>query len=146
MPYAYNWPMNENPEGAIKIALIEPDANDSKRIKEMLTTGTVPSQVTDALLSVSPDLADAEIILLGVQSLGATEKELLLRLHVGFPKTPLILLAGPGSAAWASEAVRLGAQHVLAKSELTPEKFSSTLRYYVHYIQDRKRPAVTRKS
>lgn len=132
--------MSENPEGAIKIALIEPDAKDSARIKELVKTGSVPADVADALASASPDLDGAEIILLGLQSLGATEKELLTRIHSGFPKTPLVVLAGSGSAAWASEAVRLGAQHVLPKSDLTPEKISSTLRYYVHYAQGRKRP------
>ncbi|MEQ1919397.1 MAG: hypothetical protein ABL955_09370 [Elusimicrobiota bacterium] len=132
--------MSENPEGAIKIALIEPDAKDSARIKELVKTGSVPAEVADAMTSASPDLAKAEIILLSLHRLDATGKELLARLHAGFPETPLVVLSGSDAAAWASEAVRLGAQHVLPKSELTPEKISSTLRYYVHYTQGRKRP------
>ena len=133
--------MSENPEGAIKIALIEPDAKDSDRITDLMKMGSVPAEVADAMASANPDLAEAEIILLGLQSLDATGKELLVRLHAGFPKTPLVILAGADAATWASEAVRLGAQHVLPKNQLTPEKLSSTLRYYVHYTQGRKRSA-----
>ena len=133
--------MSENPGSAIKIALIEPEAKDAARIKELVRTGSVPALLVDAMASASPDLRDAEIILLGLQSLDMTGKELLARLHAGFPETPLVVLAGADAAAWASEAVRLGAQHVLLKSQLTPDKLSSTLRFYVHYIQGRKRSA-----
>ena len=64
--------MSENPEGAIKIALIEPDARDSARIKELVKTGSVPADILDAMASANPDLAGAEIILLGLQDLGTT--------------------------------------------------------------------------
>lgn len=133
--------MSENPEGAVKIALIEPEAGDAARLKELIAAGSVPAEVADAMADESPHLADAEIILIGLDRLGATEKELLSRLHAGFPKTPLIVLAGAQAAASSGEAVRLGAQHVLLKSQLTPDKLASTLRFYVHYIQGRARPA-----
>ncbi|MDD5303287.1 MAG: hypothetical protein PHS14_09280 [Elusimicrobia bacterium] len=133
--------MSECPEGSIKIALIEPEASDVARIRELVKTGSIPADVADVMASENPDLESAEIMLIGLHDLGATERELLARLHAGFPATPLIVLAGSDSPSLAAEAVRLGAHHVLLKSRLTPEKLSSTIRYFVHYTLDRKRPA-----
>lgn len=132
--------MTEMPEGLIKVALIKPVASDAARIKELVATGSIPAEITDVLACDRPDLAEAEIIMVGLQSLDATERELLGRMRAGFPRTPLVVLAGSDSS-WASEAVRLGAHHVLVKSDLTPKKMASTIRYFVHYILHRKRAA-----
>jgi DNA-binding NarL/FixJ family response regulator len=134
----YNQRVSEMPEGLIKVALVEPVASDAARIKELVATGSIPAEITDALTSERPDLAEAEIIMIGLQALGTTERELLVRMRAGFPRTPLVVLAGSDTS-WASEAVRLGAHHVLIKSDLTPKKMASTIRYFVHYALHRKR-------
>lgn len=43
------------------------------------------------------------------------------------------MLAGPDAAARGGEAVSLGAQYVIPKSELTAAKLSSLIRYYAGY-------------
>lgn len=128
--------MNAINDASIKIALIEPEAGDAAWISELVREGDSPADVTDEIAAESPDIADARIILLGLEQLGSVEMEALTKLHAGFPRTPLIVLAGPGLAARAGEAVSLGAQHVLLKSELTSAKLSSALRYYTHYMPD----------
>ncbi|MDP3542639.1 MAG: response regulator [Elusimicrobiota bacterium] len=125
--------MSERPEESIKIALIEPEASDVERIKELVKSGSIHAEIADAMSIETPHLESAQIILLGLQDLGPVEIEALTRLHAGYPKIPLIVLAGPALAPRAAEAVRLGAQHVLVKSELTTEKLSSTLRYFLGY-------------
>lgn len=133
---AYAIGMNAMNDGSLKIALIEPEAGDVVWISEMVRAGDAPAEVVDAIAAEHPDIADAEIILIGLQQLGAVEAEALTKLHAGFPRIPLIVLAGPDVAARAGEAVGLGAQHVLAKSGLTSAKLSSMLRYYSHYLPD----------
>jgi len=128
--------MNAMHDGSIRIALIEPEPGDVGWISDLVRAGEAPVNVTDEIAAERPDIADAEIILLGLGQLGEVEIEALTRLHAGFPKTPLIVLAGPAVAARAGEAVGFGAQHVLLKSELTPEKISSALRYYLRYAPD----------
>lgn len=128
--------MNAMNDGSIKVALIEPEPGDAAWISDLVRAGEGPVSVTDEIAAERPDIADAEIILLGLAQLGAVEIEALTRLHAGFPKTPLIVLAGPAVAARAGEAVGFGAQHVLLKSELTPEKISSAMRYYLRYAPD----------
>lgn len=133
---AYAIGMNAMHEGSIKVALIEPEAGDVAWISELARAGDAPVDITDEIAAANPHIADAEIILLGLQELGEVEIEALTRLHAGFPRTPLIVLAGPGVAARAGEAVGFGAQHVLAKDDLTPAKLSSTLRYFLRYAPD----------
>jgi DNA-binding NarL/FixJ family response regulator len=128
------------PGGLIQIALIEPDALDAARLKELVSEGSVRAEVVDALKSETPDLESAGMIMAGLQSLGGPEKELITRLHAGFPSIPVIVLAGFDDPDWVAEAVSLGAAHVLLKSELTADKLSSVIRYFVHY----NRPAPVR--
>lgn len=125
--------MNAATAGSIKISLIEPRAADVGWISELARAGEAPVSVTDEIASERADIGDAEIILLGLEELGSVEIEALTKIHAGFPRTPLIVLAGPAVAARAGEAVSLGAQHVLVKSELTPEKLSSALRFFLRY-------------
>ena len=125
------------PEGLVEIALIEPDAGDAARIRDLVLAGSLPSRVADAMAEDQPDLGRAEIILIGLQGLGAAEKALLARLHAEFPRTPLVVLAGADASAWVDEAVSLGAFLVLLKSQLTTAKLSSTLRYCACYLQNR---------
>lgn len=130
---AYAIGMNATNAGSIKISLIEPQAGDVSWISELARAGDAAVNVTDEIASERTDIADAEIILLGLEELGSVEIEALTKLHAGFPLTPLIVLAGPAVAARAGEAVGLGAQHVLVKSELTQEKLSSVLRFFLRY-------------
>lgn len=130
---AYAIGMNATNAGSIKISLIEPQAGDVGWISELARAGDAPVSVTDEIASERTDIGDAEIILLGLEELGSVEIEALTKIHAGFPRTPLIVLAGPAVAARAGEAVGFGAQHVLVKSELTPEKLSSALRYFLRY-------------
>lgn len=125
--------MNATNAGSIKISLIEPQAGDVSWISELARSGDADVNLTDEIASERTDIGDAEIILLGLEELGSVEIEALTKLHAGFPGTPLIVLAGPAVAARAGEAVGLGAQHVLVKSELTPEKLSSALRFFLRY-------------
>ena len=138
---AYAMSMNAMHDGSLKIALIEPEAGDVAWISEMVRAGDAPAEVVDAIAAEHPDIADAEIILIGLQQLGVVEAEALTKLHAGFPRIPMIVLAGPAVAARAGEAVGLGAQHVLAKSGLTSAKLSSMLRYYSHYLPDPVEPS-----
>lgn len=130
-------------EGSVKIALIESDARAVSWIEELVLMGSVPADVADVMAAECPDLGNAEIILIGLQRLGGPEREALARLHAEFPRTPLVILAGADASTWAGEAVRLGAQHVLSKSELTPDKLSSALRYYAYYCAPPAGPAAT---
>jgi len=125
--------MNATTEPSIKIVLIEQEAGDVAWIEGLVREGDAPAEVTDAIAAERPDIGAAEIILLGLQDLGLVEKEALARLHASFPCTPLIVLAGPAIAARAAEAVGLGAQHVLAKSDLTPAKLASALRLHMRF-------------
>lgn len=133
---AYAIGMNALHDASLKIALIEPEAGDVAWIEELVRAGDAAADVTDEIAAERPDLADAGIILIGLERLGVVEVEALTKLHAGFPRIPMIVLAGPDVAARAGEAVGFGAQHVLAKSELTSAKLSSTLRYYSHCQPD----------
>ena len=133
--------MNAEHEGTVKIALIEPEPADAAWIEGLVRLGSIPADVADVMASDHPDLANAEIILMGLESLGAPEREALSKVHAGFPGIPLVVLAGADSTSWAAEAVRMGAQHVLFKSELTSGKLSSALRYYAYYGAQAAQPA-----
>lgn len=130
--------MNTRHDGSIKVALIEPAASEAAWIGALVQTGGLPADVTDAIAAEDPDMTDAEIILIGLESLGETERYALASLHAGFPHTPMVVLAGPAAAACSREALGLGAQLVLAKEQLTSEKLSSALRYYTHYGPEEK--------
>lgn len=131
----YPMVMNAKTDAPLKIALIEPEARDVEWISEM-AAACEAADVVDEIAEEKPDLSEARIILIGLERLGSLEAEALTKLHAGFPRIPMIVLAGPDAAARAGEAVSLGAQHVLAKSDLTPAKLSSTLRYYSRYVPD----------
>lgn len=125
--------MNTKHDGSVRVALIEPAASEVAWIASMVQTGSVPAEVADVMTHEHPDMTDAEIILIGLESLGETEIFALKSLRAGFPHTPLLVLAGPEAAAASWDALRLGAQLVLPKTSLTPEKLSSALRFYTHY-------------
>lgn len=126
--------MTAKPEGSIKISLIEPEATEVAWTRKLVESCSVSAELADAMKAERPDFDGADIIMVGLTGVGAPETELLSKLKARFPRTPLIVLAGGDAAAWSGEAVRLGAQHVLDKSALTPEKLASTLRYYAHYV------------
>lgn len=125
--------MNTRHDGSVRIALIEPAASEAAWIASMVRTGSVPADVADVMTHEHPDMTDAEVILIGLESMGETEQFALKSLRAGFPNTPLVVLAGPEAAASKWEALRLGAQLVLSKTSLTSEKLSSALRFYTHY-------------
>lgn len=125
--------MNSKHAGSVKVALIEPAASEAAWISSMVQTGSVPADVADVMTHEHPDMTDAEVILIGLESLGETEQFALRSLRAGFPNTPLVVLAGPEAAASKWEALRLGAQLVMPKTNLTAEKLSSALRFYTHY-------------
>lgn len=133
--------MNTSHDGSVKIALIESEPSDVAWIEGLVLMGSIPADVADVMACERPDLADAEIILIGLQSLGAPERDALASLHAGFPHIPMVVLAGPEAAACSREALGLGAQLVLAKNQLTSGKLSSALRYYTHYVSEQ--PAQT---
>lgn len=125
--------MTGKPAESIKITLIEPEASEVAWARKMVESCSLSAELADAMSSERPDFEGADIIMVGLQGVGAPETELLTQLKSRFPLTPVIVLAGADAAAWSGAAVRLGAQHVLDKSSLTPEKLSSALRYYAHY-------------
>lgn len=131
--------MSEQPEGLIEIALIEPEPNEAARIAKLVTEGSIPARVTNLMACENPNLDRVDMFLVGFHELGAVEKELLTRLHNDFTQTPLVVLADKDPAGWAYEAMRLGANLVLLKSDLTPSKLSSSIRYFIHYILHHKR-------
>lgn len=137
---AYALRVDEKPDKPVKITLIEPEPGEVVWILKLLESCSLTAEVADAMASEHPDLDGADIIMIGLEGVGAPETELLTRLKGRFPRVPLIVLAGTDAAAWSGEAVRLGAQHVLDKAGLTSEKLSSTLRYHALYASG-KRPA-----
>ncbi|MDD5303288.1 MAG: hypothetical protein PHS14_09285 [Elusimicrobia bacterium] len=137
--------MNAAHDGSVKIALIEAEPRDVAWIEELVTMGSVPADVADVMASERPDIDGSDIILLGLRSLGDLEREALARLHAGFPRIPLVVLAGEDGSSWAGEAVRLGAQHVFFKSQLTPDKLSSMIRYYAYYCASPVGPSALRQ-
>lgn len=126
--------MTGKPEASIKISLIEPDASEVAWTRKLVESCSLSAELADAMSAEEPDFNGADIIMIGLQNLSGPATELLAKLKARFPLTPLIVLAGTDAADWSGAAVRLGAQHVLDKSSLTPEKLSSTLRYYAHYV------------
>lgn len=127
--------MNATSDGTIRVALIEPEVEDAVWISKLARAGDACVELTDEIAAERPDIEGAEIILLGLKHLGEVEIEALTRLHAGFPKTPMIVLAGPDVAARAGEAVGFGAQHVASKVDLTSAKLSSLIRYYTSYAR-----------
>jgi DNA-binding NarL/FixJ family response regulator len=121
--------MSPRPERAIKIALIEPEPLHAVLIDELIRLGGVPSARTPA--------AEADIILLGFDNLGDREMDFIESLHGVFSDTPIVVLSGTNAGPWSGEAVRLGAQLVLAKGELTSDKLASAIRFYACYVNDR---------
>lgn len=126
--------MDAPPDDKIRVALIEPEPRVAQRIKELVSAGSLPVVVSDAISAERPELERADIFLISLGGLDAPERETVARMHAGFPRTPLIVL-GLGASVWAGEALRLGAQHVLEKQGLTAEKLSSTIRYYARYAR-----------
>jgi DNA-binding NarL/FixJ family response regulator len=113
----------------IKIALIEPEPLHTAWIEELIRLGGVPAART------TPN--EADVILLGLDALGYSEMDFIESLHAIFPRTPIVILSGTDAALWTGEAVRLGAQHVLEKDELTADKLASTIRFYACYVGER---------
>jgi DNA-binding NarL/FixJ family response regulator len=111
--------MSPRPEGAIKIALIEPEPAHSAFIDELIRRGGVPSERTSA--------SKADIIILGLETLGESEIDFIGSLHAMFADTPIVILSGTDARLWTGEAVRLGARHVLAKDDLTSDKLASAI-------------------
>jgi DNA-binding NarL/FixJ family response regulator len=121
--------MSQTPEVVIKIALIEPEPRHTAWIEELIRLGGVPAART------SPN--EADIILLGLETLGCAEMDFIESLHAIFAHTPIVILSGTDARLWAGEAVRLGAQHVLEKDDLTSDKLASAIRFYACYVGDR---------
>lgn len=121
-----------NATRVVKIALFEPEPNDAVWIEWLLFMAGVSTDVARVdwpAAGKQADIGDAAIILIGLQRLGAPERAALMRLRAGYPRIPLVILAGSDASSWVGEAVRLGALHVLHKSQLTPEALSSTIRH-----------------
>lgn len=121
------------PDEKIRVALIQPEALEVARIKELVKAGSLSVELADVIASERPDLGEAQLILIGLGRLDGPERETLERVHAGYPQIPMIVLAEADNTDWTAEALSLGAQHVLDKSRQTPEKLSSTIRYYVRY-------------
>ncbi len=127
--------MNAPASEKIKIALIDPDPAAVARIKEMAAASSLPAVVSDVMSGETPELKDADLIVISLASFDETSREAVVRVRSGFPAAPLIVLSGPGGSTWTGEVLGLGAQHVLDKGALTPEKLSSTIRYYARYAR-----------
>jgi DNA-binding NarL/FixJ family response regulator len=118
--------------GVVRIALIETEEDDAAWVQAMLETAGVATDVKRAAWPTPFDRTDigaADLILIGIEHLDAPEREALNLLHAWYPRVPLVVLAGADAFAWAGQAVRLGALHLLLKSRLTPQALSSTVRY-----------------
>jgi DNA-binding NarL/FixJ family response regulator len=126
--------MIPTPSGAIKIALIEPEPRHTVWIDELIRLGGVPAART------TPN--EADVILLGLETFGCSEMDFVESLHAIFPETPIVILSGTDSRLWTGEAVRLGAQHVLEKDDLTSDKLASAIRFYACYVGERPGEAV----
>lgn len=114
--------------GSVKIALLERETDDAVWIEWLLFMAGVSSEVSRVDWA-RPEIGDAQLILIGLQSLDAPEKKALARLHARFPSVPVVILAGADASSWVGDAVQLGAMHLLYKNQLTPEALSSTIRY-----------------
>lgn len=123
---------NTSRAGAVKIALIEPKSDDAVWIEWLLFMAGVSTDVARVAwpsASARPEIEDAEIILIGLQRLGPPERAALTRLRASHPRVPVVVLAGPDASAWAGDAVRLGAMHMIHKSQLTSAALLSTIRH-----------------
>jgi len=105
-----------------KIALIEPEPLHTAWIDELIGRGGVSTART------APN--EADLILLGLETFGESEMDFVESLHAIFPSTSIVILSGTDSRLWMGEAVRLGAEHVLEKDDLTADTLASAIRLY----------------
>ena len=85
--------MNTKHYGSVRIALIEPAPSEAAWIASMVQMGSIPADLSDVITHEQPNMADAEIILIGLESMGETEQYALKSLRAGFPNTPLVVLS-----------------------------------------------------
>jgi signal transduction histidine kinase len=125
-------------EKQISILLIEDDTENSGVVQSTL------SLVSDVSCQSVVRVADAvkllkqkrfDLVILDLCLPDAQELPIILVLQDRCPEMPIIVLAGPDAETRAAEAVRLGAEDYLLKSEITP----NLLYRSIYYSIERKR-------
>jgi len=120
----------------LKVLLIESEAAEAARVRDLLFEEGVPEFDLDWVESLLPGLdrlakGDVDIVLIdsslpdshGLDAVGA------LRMHA--PAMPIVILSGVDSEAFALRAVQIGAQDYLVKRKLEPNLLSRSLRYAI---------------
>jgi diguanylate cyclase (GGDEF)-like protein len=130
------WAMDEaqGAGGVARVLLIEENAHDAMLIAEMLRAAWPAGLVlTHAarLEDATNELLDhgAACVLLGIQR--ASDVELIEHVHTTSPDVAIVVLAPTVGETEALEAIRAGAQDLLAKTELNPRGLRRSLMHAI---------------
>lgn len=125
-------------EKQVSILLIEDDSESSEFVKKTLSLITdvncqSVTRVADAVKALKQKRFD--LVVLDLCLPDAQELPIIMVLQDRCPEMPVIVLAGEDAETRAAEAVRLGAEDYLLKSEITPK----LLQRSIYYSIERKR-------
>ncbi|MBF0188113.1 MAG: tetrathionate reductase family octaheme c-type cytochrome, partial [Magnetococcales bacterium] len=136
--------------GHYQVLMVEDDPDFSALVQQWLC-GQPGAEVKE-LLPSAPVLKRADSLKAAFKALHRDNYDLILldlglpdssglasftQIHTAFPETPIVLLTGLEQEATGAEAVHLGAQDVLRKSEVNPIVLARAIRYarYRHQIE-----------
>ena len=123
-----------------RILLVEDNPGDARLIRELLQDagiGTSPLEHVTRLESAIAAMkrTPPDIVLLDLFLPDSHGLDTVVRLQAQAPALPIVVLTGLGDQAIALQAVSVGAQDYLPKSEMSPE----LLQRSIHYAIERKR-------
>jgi PAS domain S-box-containing protein len=121
-----------DPTTPLSLLIVDDDALDRLAVRRALNAGDLNASLAEVEDSASAQAAIAmepfDCILLDYQLPGSDGLEVLRTLRMAGVRTPVIMLTGQSDAQVAVELMKSGATDYLAKSLLTPEILSSSVR------------------
>ncbi|HUL01234.1 MAG TPA: response regulator [Nitrospirota bacterium] len=120
----------------IRVFLIEDNDNDAVLIRRFLTSSQNPHidvEVADRLLPALKRLGSEkyDVILSDLSLPDSWGLETFVKVHSASPAVPIIILTGLDDEAAALEAVHLGAQDYLVKSQINSRNLIRVIRYSI---------------
>jgi MinD-like ATPase involved in chromosome partitioning or flagellar assembly/CheY-like chemotaxis protein len=135
-------------EQTINVLLVEDNPGDARLIQEMLaeTNGSLFRLTRAERLSTAIDAltqGGINIILLDLGLPDSEGIETFRKVHAGFSDIPIVVLSGMDDEAFATEAVREGAQDYLVKDQVNARMLSRAIRYALerYRVSEKQKPA-----